>query len=81
MPFVPSLAGRKVLGFSYCIRRVFRGDTMRRREFITLVGGVALPKMILVPSAHAEGASKRPLVVWFAAYLLIGVGSRRRSAR
>ena len=36
---------------------------MRRREFITLVGGLALPLKLVRP-AHAEGASKRPLIVW-----------------
>src|SRR6516225_928003 len=35
-------AGRKVLGFGYCARRAFMGTGMIRREFITLVGGVAV---------------------------------------
>jgi putative ABC transport system substrate-binding protein len=43
---------------------------MRRREFIMLAGGAALPKLMLMPAAHAEGSSKRPLVVWLAAYPL-----------
>ena len=75
MPCVPSLAGRKVLGFSYCIKASFQGDAMGRREFITLVGGAALPKLMLMPAAHAEGSSKRPLVVWFAAYPRNPIGS------
>jgi putative ABC transport system substrate-binding protein len=40
---------------------------MRRREFITLVASLALPKLILMRSAHAQGSSKRPLVVWLGA--------------
>jgi putative tryptophan/tyrosine transport system substrate-binding protein len=37
---------------------------MRRRAFLTLVGGLALPEVMLMRPAHAEGASKRPLIVW-----------------
>jgi ABC-type uncharacterized transport system substrate-binding protein len=37
---------------------------MRRRKFITMVGGLALPKLMLKRPAHAEGSSKRPLIVW-----------------
>ena len=33
--------GRKVLGFSHCTRRGPHGGHMQRREFITLLGGVA----------------------------------------
>src|SRR5258706_5475752 len=66
VPFVPTLAGRKVL----LHKASFQGGSMRRRDFITLVGGAALPKLILVRSARAEGSSKRPLVVWFGAYPL-----------
>ena len=41
---------------------------MRRREFITLAGGAVLPGLMPMPAAHAESASKRPLVIWLAAY-------------
>jgi hypothetical protein len=36
-----SLAGRKVLGYGYCTRRATVGDSMRRRDFITILGGAA----------------------------------------
>src|ERR1700694_1272050 len=48
---------------------------MRRREFITLVGGLALPRPILMRPARAEGPSKRPLVVWLAAFPRNPVGA------
>jgi hypothetical protein len=38
-----SLARRKVLGFNYRLRRIFRGACMRRREFISLLGGAVSP--------------------------------------
>ena len=47
--------------------RVFQGNSMRRRDFINVVASLALPKWMLMPLAHAEGPSKRPLVVWFGA--------------
>jgi tripartite-type tricarboxylate transporter receptor subunit TctC len=37
---------------------------MRRRDFINVVASLALPKLMLMPLAHAGGALKRPLVVW-----------------
>jgi tripartite-type tricarboxylate transporter receptor subunit TctC len=40
---------------------------MRRRNFINVVASLALPKLMRMPSAHAEGPSKRPLVVWLGA--------------
>jgi hypothetical protein len=47
---------------------------MRRREFITLVGGLALPKLMLMRPAHAERSSKRPLIVWLSAFSANPVG-------
>jgi putative tryptophan/tyrosine transport system substrate-binding protein len=41
---------------------------MRRRAFLTLVGGLALPKPMLMRPAYAEGSSKRPLIVWSTAF-------------
>src|SRR3984893_2792842 len=37
--------------------RVFRGNSMRRRDFINVVASLAPPKLMLM-------SSKRPLVVW-----------------
>ena len=47
--------------------RVFQGNSMRRRNFINVVASLALPKLMLMPLAHAEGPLKRPLVVWLGA--------------
>jgi len=44
---------------------------MRRRDFINVVASLALPKLMLMPLAHAEGPSKRPLVVWLGALLAV----------
>src|SRR5450631_817296 len=44
--------------------RVFRGNSMRRRDFIDVVARLAPPKLMPMPLARAEGPSKRPLVVW-----------------
>ncbi len=40
---------------------------MRRRDFINVVASLALPKLMLMPLAHAQSPSKRPLVVWLGA--------------
>lgn len=37
---------------------------MMRRDFINVVASLALPKLMLMPLAHAEGPLKRPRVVW-----------------
>jgi tripartite-type tricarboxylate transporter receptor subunit TctC len=44
----------------------FQGNSMRR-DFINVVASLALPKLMLMPLAHAEGPLKRPLVVWLGA--------------
>jgi tripartite-type tricarboxylate transporter receptor subunit TctC len=44
--------------------RVFQENSMRRRNFINVVASLALPKLMRMPLAHAEGPLKRPLVVW-----------------
>src|SRR6266481_4371484 len=36
-----SLASRKVLGFGYCTRQASMRDSVRRRDFITILGGAA----------------------------------------
>lgn len=41
---------------------------MRRRDFINVVASLALPKLMLMPLAHAEGPLKRPRVVWSGAW-------------
>src|SRR3981189_482846 len=47
--------------------RGFQGNSMRRCDFINVVASLALPKLMLMPLARAEGPSKRPLVVWLGA--------------
>jgi putative tryptophan/tyrosine transport system substrate-binding protein len=49
---------------------------MKRREFITLLGSMALPNLTLMRPASAESSSKRPLVIWLAALRGPPVGSR-----
>ena len=36
-----SIASRKVLGFGYCTRQASMRDSVRRRDFITILGGAA----------------------------------------
>ena len=47
---------------------------MRRREFIALLGGVALPNLTPMRPAGAKSSSKRPLVVWPIAFSANPVG-------
>jgi len=49
---------------------------MRRREFIALLGGVALPNLTPMRPASAESSAKRPLIVWLAAWRLPPIGAR-----
>ena len=49
---------------------------MKRRDFITLIGGASLPDIILPRWANAQVSRARPLVVWlisFAPKKLAGV--------
>ena len=48
---------------------------MRRRDFINVVASLALPKLMLMPLAHAEGPLKRPLVVWLGALPAVATSS------
>jgi len=43
---------------------LFQGNSMRRRDFINVVASLALPKLMRMPLAPAEGPLKRPLVAW-----------------
>jgi len=47
---------------------------MRRREFIALLGGVALPNLTPMRPASAESSAKRPLIVWLTAFSANPVG-------
>jgi putative tryptophan/tyrosine transport system substrate-binding protein len=58
-----SLASRNVLGFGYCaVRQLPIGDSMRRRDFVTILGGAAVTRVIRPRMLRAGTSSKLPIV-------------------
>ena len=57
-----SLASRKVLGFGYCTRQASMEDSMKRREFITILGGAAATQVIRPGVVRAGTSPKRPII-------------------
>jgi len=57
-----SLTDRKVLGFGYCTRQASTEDSMKRREFITILGGAAATQVIRPGVVRAGTSPKRPII-------------------
>ena len=56
------VAGRNVLGFDYCTRQASLRDSMRRRDFITILGNAAATQVIGPDLVRAGTPPKRPII-------------------
>ena len=60
--FVSSPASRKVSTLGYCTRQLRMGDSMRRRDFITILGGAAATQVTSPALLRAATSAKRPII-------------------